>query len=68
MGVIAIATRFGLAVMAASQRTEPPPTGEPARFDAASIKPSKVAAIVGYGFRVSDGRLLAVNTTVEDRF
>jgi uncharacterized protein (TIGR03435 family) len=32
----------------------------------ASIKPSKMAPLAGSGFRVTEGRLRAVNTTVED--
>ena len=66
VGIIAVAMPFGFGVTTASQRPVQPPTSESARFDAASVKPSSMAAIAGSGFRISEGRLLAVNTTVED--
>jgi uncharacterized protein (TIGR03435 family) len=55
---------IGLQVVIASLPQAQSPARESARFDAASIKPSSLDAIVGNGFRISPGRLLAVNNTV----
>jgi bla regulator protein blaR1 len=66
LGMVAVATQLLFGVMTASQEPVPLATSKPAQFDAASIKQSRMAAIAGSGFRVSEGRLLAVNATVED--
>jgi len=54
-----------LRVVIASPPQAQSASNESARFDAASVKPSSQDAVAGNGFRITPGRLLAVNNTVE---
>ena len=66
VGIVAVATPLGVGAVHASGRRVQTPAAESARFDAASIKPSTLSAVVGSGFQITNGHLLARNTTVED--
>jgi bla regulator protein BlaR1 len=66
VGIVAVATPLGIGAVNASPRRAQSPAAESARFDAASIKPSALSAVAGSGFQITQGHLLARNTTVED--
>lgn len=55
---------IGLGAGSALPQVKSPAT-ETARFDAASVKPSRLDAVVGGGFRIEPGHFMANNTTVE---
>jgi uncharacterized protein (TIGR03435 family) len=58
------AVPIGLGAGSAMPQVKPPATAT-ARFDAASVKPSRLDAVVGGGFRIEPGHFMANNTTVE---
>ena len=60
-----VAAPIGLSIAIAAPPHAQLPVAAPARFDAASVKRSRIDAVVGGGFRISPGHLIAVNATVE---
>jgi uncharacterized protein (TIGR03435 family) len=60
----AVVVPIGLGAGSAVPQVKSPATVT-ARFDAASVKPSRLDAVVGGGFRIEPGHFMANNTTVE---
>jgi len=58
-------TAIGLGVVTASLPQAQSPAAESVRFDAASVKPSRLDAAAGGGFRIEPGHFMANNSTVE---